>query len=166
VFTLVEDGRRTVYLTTEQNKLIKILFDQEFSKLARLLADALIKGANLEELPIDVAEAVIQYRILSNHRNNYEKELEILKQDFYSFLDQQNYPLVIARKSDKRARKAGRDFALKYYHTTQKLIPECHIFPFVNEYCKDAHYSGKVQRARMKLEEQEKKENTGRDNHD
>jgi hypothetical protein len=149
---LPEYEHTTVHLWPDQKKVIQALYRQKFSEKARILADALIKGANLEELPNDVAEEVIQSRILANQRKNYEKELEVLKKDFYSFLDQQNYPLIIARKSEKRARSAGREFAIKFYHTTQKLIPECHVFPFVNEYCKDAHYSGKVQRARMKLE--------------
>jgi hypothetical protein len=150
---LIEEIVKTsVYLRKDQKDLIQKLFRQDFSRRVRQLADALIQETDLDQLPADVAEAVIHSRIIANKRLNFEKELETLKSDFFDFLDKENYPLIISRFSEKKAKKAGREFAVKYYYTTQKIIPECHIYPFITEYYKYAHYSGKVNKARLKLE--------------
>ena len=75
--------KTSVYLTKDQKDLIQKLFRQDFSRRVRQLADALIQETDLDQLPADVAEAVIHSRIIANKRLNFEKELETLKSDFF-----------------------------------------------------------------------------------
>ena len=75
-----------------------------------------------------------------------------LKEDFFSFLDNQNYPIFLARYSKRKAKKIGKELAGKY-RTNGNILPESYVLPFLNEYLEHAEYSGKMIHAWTPIQE-------------
>jgi hypothetical protein len=143
--------KTVVYLRPDQ-AIIQHLYPQQFSQLVRYLADALIMGAELGELPPEIAEEVVYVRRSSQMRQEYLKKKNQLKEDFFSFLDNQNYPIFLARYSRRKAKRIGKELAGKY-RTNGNILPESYVLPFLNEYLEHAEYSGKMMHAWTPIQE-------------
>lgn len=142
----------TVNLRAEQ-KVVQQLYPQKFSEMVRNLADAMIKGINLSELPPEIAEEVAYARKKADLQKTYLEGKNQLKADFFLYLDQNKLPLILARTSPKQARKLARDFVTPYRAGTGNILPDCYVGPFLKEYFEIAEYSGKMTKAWSPIQE-------------
>ncbi|WOF15988.1 hypothetical protein F1737_04360 [Methanoplanus sp. FWC-SCC4] len=146
-----ENFNTTIYLRSDQ-AIIQQLYPQKFSQLVRYLADALIQGIELDKLPPEIAEEVVYVRRKSLMKMEYLKKQNLLKEDFFRFLDDQNFSVYHARYSKRKAKKIGKELAGKY-REDGNILPECYVLPFLNEYLDLAEYSGKMVNAWIPIQE-------------
>jgi len=134
--------KTTIYLRQDQ-AIIQQLYPQKFSHLVRHLADALIVGTELDKLPPEIAEEVVYARRISSMKLEYLKTQNLLKEDFFRFLDDQVFSVYLARHGKRKAKKIGKSLVFKY-RAEGNVLPECYVLPFINEYLINAEYSGKM----------------------
>ena len=143
----------SVYLRKDQQVVQKV-FPQKFSEMVRHLADAMIKGTDLSELPPEIAQEVVISRSQADLYQAHIENQTRLKDDFFLFLDSQNLPVVLARVGQKKARRLAKDFVTPYRAKTGNILPECYVGPFLKEYFQYAEISGKMKKAWIPIQDQ------------
>lgn len=150
--------RTTIYMRSDQ-AIVQQLYPQQFSEFVRQLADSLIQGIELDQIPPELAEEVVYARREAQARLEYLEKKKQLKADFWGYLDQQNYPVHLARYGKRKAKKIGKLFAEKY-RMGGNILPECYIHEFLNEYLEHAEYSGQMTQAWIPIQEKMMMEDT------
>jgi hypothetical protein len=126
--------KTSVSIREDQKDIIQNILPQKISEHVRNLLDALIAGTNLSDLPPEIAEKVVQSRMMAKiHSQNAKKELE-LKESFHLYLDSKNYAKFISRYSKRKCLGIGKDLAYSYKKFEGNILPDCYILPFLLDY--------------------------------
>jgi len=126
--------KTSISIREDQKEVIQNIQPQKISEHVRNLLDALISGTNLNDLPPEIAEKVVQSRILAKiHSQNVQKEAE-LKDSFHQYLDSQNFAIFISRYSKRKCLGIGKDLAYAYKKYEGNILPDCYVMPFILDY--------------------------------